>query len=60
MHLPGSRKSLILVTALYSLHTYRIVVITVPLCAIGRGIMSVVGWSLVVTKANWPIVTIEH
>jgi len=39
----GSRKSLLLVTALYSLHTYRIVVVTAPLCETCRGMMSVVG-----------------
>jgi len=52
MNSPGSHKVLLLVTALYSLHTYGIVVATSPLREIGRDVKSVVGWSLVVTKAN--------
>ena len=48
---PGFRKSLLLVTALYSLQTYRIVVVTAPRCEIGHGVTSVVGW-LAVMKAD--------
>jgi len=44
---PGSCKSWLLITALYSLHTYWIVVITTPLREIGRGMTSVVGCSVV-------------
>ena len=48
MNSPGSRKSLWLITALYSLHTYRILVGTTPLREIGRGVtQSLVGWSVI-------------
>ena len=36
----------------YSLHTYRIVVIITPLHEIGCGMTPVVGWSLIITKAD--------
>ena len=49
----GSCKSLLLVTTLYSLHTYQIVVDNTPLCDIGRDVS---GW-LLVTKADSVFVT---
>jgi len=49
----GSCKSLLLVTTLYSLHTYQIVVDNTPLCDIG---CDVSGW-LLVTKADSVFVT---
>jgi len=56
MNSPGSHKSLLLITALYSLHTYQIIVVTVPVHEVGCVVTLVVGWlvgwSLVVTKAD--------